>query len=267
MAQETSNIQETKLAVLIDADNISHHNIKGMMEEIARYGNATIKRIYGDWTRPNLSGWKNLLLDYAISPIQQFGYTSGKNSTDSAMIIDAMDILYADKVDGFCLVSSDSDFTRLAMRLREAGRVVYGIGEQKTPNAFIAACDRFIYIEILEDSEPDDTEQYDESTHSNGQKQSRTPQAPAKKKSLSKIGPSVIKLISDTIRDAEDENGWAYLGEVGNLLLKKTPSFDPRNYGYSKLTPLIKAIGRYEIDARDTGNNSKQIYIRIKSKR
>jgi hypothetical protein len=143
------NVSEIRLAVLIDADNVSHQNIKGMMEEIARYGNPTIKRIYGDWTRPNLGGWKPLLLDYAINPVQQFGYTTGKNATDSALIIDAMDILYSERADGFCLVSSDSDFTRLAMRLREAGMKVYGIGEQKTPNSFIAACDKFIYLEIL----------------------------------------------------------------------------------------------------------------------
>jgi Fe-S-cluster formation regulator IscX/YfhJ len=271
MAQETPNARDIRLAVLIDADNISHNNIRGMMEEIARYGNATIKRIYGDWTKPNLSGWKSLLLNYAITPIQQFGYTSGKNATDSAMIIDAMDILYSDKVDGFCLVSSDSDFTRLATRLREAGQVVYGIGEQKTPNAFIAACDRFIYLEILE-AEQDESDHEDEneisdpSSAGTNQKQAKAPSTRQSKKSLSKIGPSTVKLITATIRDAEDENGWAYLGEVGNLLLKKNPSFDPRNYGFSKLTQLVKAIGHYDIDARDTGSNSKQIYIKIRSK-
>ena len=268
---------EFRLAVLIDADNISHSNIRGMMEEIARYGNATIKRIYGDWTKPNLGGWKNLLLNYAITPIQQFGYTSGKNSTDSAMIIDAMDILYSEKVDGFCLVSSDSDFTRLATRLRETGMTVYGIGEKKTPNAFIAACDKFIYLEILEEKTQDDTELEGESeidgeasssdnnlSAGTGAKSTRQSSQSKQSKALSRIGPAVVKLITDTIRDAEDENGWAYLGEVGNLLLKKKPSFDPRNYGYTKLTPMIKAIGRYEIDARDTGSNSKQIYIRIR---
>ena len=261
MSQDALNKRDFRLAVLIDADNISHNNIRGMMEEIARYGNATIKRIYGDWTKPNLGGWKNLLLDYAITPIQQFGYTAGKNSTDSAMIIDAMDILYSDKVDGFCLVSSDSDFTRLATRLREAGQMVYGIGEQKTPNAFIAACDKFIYLEILEQTETDENEADNAESK---QAVKNVSSQEKSKKSLSKINPAVIKLITSTIRDAEDENGWAYLGEVGNLLLKKKPSFDPRNYGYTKLTPMIKAIGKYEIDARDTGNNSKQIYIRIR---
>ena len=257
------NPSEIRLAVLIDADNISHQNIRGMMEEIARYGNATIKRIYGDWTRPNLAGWKNLLLNYAITPVQQFGYTSGKNSTDSAMIIDAMDILYSEKADGFCLVSSDSDFTRLATRLREAGMTVYGIGEQKTPNSFIAACDRFIYLEILDESQHEEPEPVFPE-----QKPVKQPAAQNKKKTIKKISSDVIKLISSTISDVEDENGWAYLGEVGSLLLKKQPSFDARNYGFDKLTPMIKAIGLYEIDVREGAHSSsKHIYIRIKNKK
>lgn len=256
---------EIRLAVLIDADNIPAKYIQGMMEEIARYGTPTIKRIYGDWTRPNLGSWKSLLLNYAITPVQQFGYTSGKNATDSALIIDAMDILYSEKADSFCLVSSDSDFTRLATRLREAGKTVYGIGEQKTPNAFIAACDKFIYLEILEEGSHDETDNVPESP---GQVQ-KAPKSPpqGKKKTIRKISPDVIKLISSTIRDVEDENGWAYLGEVGSLLLKKQPSFDPRNYGYEKLTPMIKSIGKYEIDVRATDHSSsKHIYIRIKQK-
>ncbi|MDW7657403.1 MAG: NYN domain-containing protein [Bacillota bacterium] len=257
------NPSDIRLAVLIDADNISHQNIRGMMEEIARYGNATIKRIYGDWTRPNLAGWKNLLLNYAITPVQQFGYTSGKNSTDSAMIIDAMDILYSEKADGFCLVSSDSDFTRLATRLREAGMTVYGIGEQKTPNSFIAACDRFIYLEILDESQHEETEPIFPE-----QKPIKQQVAQNKKKTIKKISSDVIKLISTTISDVEDENGWAYLGEVGSLLLKKQPSFDARNYGFEKLTPMIKAIGLYEIDVREGAHSSsKHIYIRIKNKK
>ncbi len=263
MEKNPERPSEIRMAVLVDADNVSPQNIRGMMEEIARYGNPTIKRIYGDWTRPNLGGWKTLLLDYAITPIQQFGYTTGKNATDSAMIIDAMDILYSEKADSFCLVSSDSDFTRLAMRLREAGKTVYGIGEQKTPNAFIAACDRFIYIEILDESSTDDHETSPSAAPE--QRPSRT--SANKKKTIKKISPDVIKLISSTISDVEDENGWAYLGEVGSLLLKKQPSFDSRNYGYEKLTPMIKAIGRYEIDVRETGHSSsKHIYIRIKPK-
>ncbi len=270
MESNKENTSEFRLAVLIDADNISPQNIRGMMEEIARYGNPTIKRIYGDWTRPNLGGWKTLLLNYAINPIQQFGYTTGKNATDSAMIIDAMDILYSEKADGFCLVSSDSDFTRLATRLREAGKTVYGIGEQKTPNAFIAACDKFIYLEILEPAAAEEQEPTSEPLLASGPqgippgKPARS-YSPAKKKPIGKINPDVIALITATIRDVADENGWAYLGEVGNLLLKKQPSFDSRNYGYDKLTPLIKSIGLYEIDVRETGSSSsKHIYIRIK---
>lgn len=265
MEPASDNVSDVRLAVLIDGDNISYQNIRAMMEEIARYGNPTIKRIYGDWTRPNLSGWKNILLDYAITPMQQFGYTSGKNATDSAMIIDAMDILYSERVDGFCLVSSDSDFTRLAVRLREAGKVVYGIGEQKTPNAFIAACDRFIYIEILETPVHDEVPQPEKDTEVSEQKPAKQ-QAPVRKNTgFKKVNREAIALIDATIRDLEDENGWAYLGEVGQLLLKKQPSFDARNYGFTKLTPMIKAIGKYEIDVREAPHSSsKHIYIRIK---
>jgi uncharacterized LabA/DUF88 family protein len=265
MSRDPENPGDIRLAVLIDADNISHQYISGLMEEIARYGNATIKRIYGDWTKPDLAGWKSRLLDFAISPVQQFSYTTGKNATDSAMIIDAMDILYSERTDGFCLVSSDSDFTRLATRLREAGKTVYGIGAQKTPNAFIAACDKFIYLEIL-GGQP--AEEQEPATGQPEQKPAQKPAQPRKKNTIKKVGPDVIKLISSTINDAEDENGWAYLGEVGTLLLKKQPSFDPRNYGFDKLTPLIKSIGLYEIDVRETAghSSSKRIYIRIKNK-
>jgi predicted nuclease of predicted toxin-antitoxin system len=275
------NLKEHRLAVLIDADNVSSSTIQPMMEEIARYGNPTIKRIYGDWTRPNLGGWKALLLDYALSPVQQFAYTSGKNATDSAMIIDAMDILYDGKIDGYCLVSSDSDFTRLAMRLREAGKVVIGIGEQKTPNAFISACDRFIYQEVImsqyEDKEDAKEESKEEEAKDSAavqkkaaaekkpqKQQSKTTKQP-QKKALRKIDNNLINLITQSIRDVEDDNGWAFMAEVGNLMLKKQPSFDARNYGFSRLTPLISSIGVFEIQARDGGSNqSKHIYVRIK---
>jgi len=249
------NTNELRLAVLIDADNIPYSNIKGMMEELARYGTPTFKRIYGDWTKPNLSGWKQVLLENAITPIQQYGYTVGKNSTDSSMIIDAMDILYTGKVDGFCIVSSDSDFTRLAVRLREAGKKVIGIGEKKTPHPFIVACDKFIYIEIINA----DTAQ---------KKANETDALNSKKKvetsTLQKVGNQVLKLISQSINDLADENGWAFLGDVGNLILKKQPDFDSRNYGYIKLTPLIKKLG-FETDERETGQKHiKHIYIRNK---
>jgi len=245
---------DLRFAVLIDGDNIPSAYIKEMMEEIAKYGNPTIKRIYGDWTKPHLSKWKNLLLENAITPIQQYGYTTGKNATDSAMIIDAMDILYSEKVDGFCLVSSDSDFTRLATRLREAGMHIIGIGEKKTPEPFIVACDRFIYLEILKNkSEEEETEQ--------------TKNKSTEKSSVDKITPKVIKLISMTINDLEDDDGWAFLGDVGNLLQKKQPNFDSRNYGYSKLTPLIKSIKNFEIEQRESPKGRfKLIYVKNKRK-
>ena len=243
---------DIKLAVLIDGDNIPSAYVKEMMEEIAKYGNPTIKRIYGDWTKPILVKWKNLLLENAITPIQQYGYTQGKNATDSAMIIDAMDILYSEKVNGFCIVSSDSDFTRLATRLREAGMKVYGIGEKKTPEPFIVACDKFIYIEILK-------------KQSKESENTLVPDKTEKKVELDKITPKVIRLISSTISDLADDDGWAFLGDVGSLLQKKQPNFDSRNYGFEKLTPLINSIGKFEIDQRDSFKGKfKLIYVRNK---
>jgi hypothetical protein len=245
---------DIRLAVLIDGDNIPSAYVKEMMEEIAKYGNPTIKRIYGDWTKPILSKWKNMLLENAITPIQQYGYTKGKNATDSAMIIDAMDILYSEKVNGFCIVSSDSDFTRLATRLREAGMKVYGIGEKKTPEPFIVACDKFIYIEILKK----DTKENEINA---------SPSKVGKKSEVDKITPNVIRLISSTISDLADDDGWAFLGDVGSLLQKKQPNFDSRNYGFEKLTPLINSIGKYEIDQRDSFKGKfKLIYVRNKKR-
>lgn len=239
---------ETKLAVLIDGDNIPSMYINEMMEEIAKYGSPTIKRIYGDWTKPHLKKWKEVLLENAITPIQQYSYTTGKNATDSAMIIDAMDVLYSDNVDGFCLVSSDSDFTRLATRIRESGKLVYGIGEKKTPNPFIASCDKFIYLEILKK----ENEEVTESSSKN-------------KPKFEKITPKVKKFIVNTIKDLADDEGWAFMGEVGNLLQKKQPNFDPRNYGFQKLTPLISAIPSIEVESRDnTQGRFKLIYVRVK---
>ncbi|WP_321375664.1 NYN domain-containing protein [uncultured Draconibacterium sp.] len=243
--------KDLKLAVLIDGDNIPSAYVKEMMEEIAKYGNPTIKRIYGDWTRPGLTKWKSLLLDNAITPVQQYGYTTGKNATDSAMIIDAMDILYSEKVNGFCLVSSDSDFTRLATRLREAGMHVIGIGEKKTPDPFIVSCDRFIYIEILKSRSKEN-----ESSSSNK----------SEKKGVDKITPKVIRLISKTISDLADDDGWAFLGDVGSLLQKKQPNFDSRNYGFEKLTPLIHSIGNFEIDQRESQGKYKLMYVRNKKR-
>jgi len=240
----------SNMAVLIDGDNIPSAHVKEMMEEIAKYGNPTIKRIYGDWTRPGLNKWKNLLLENAITPIQQYGYTTGKNATDSAMIIDAMDILYSAKVDGFCLVSSDSDFTRLATRLREAGMQVIGIGEKKTPNPFIVACDKFIYIEILKKQTEEKVEN----------KESDQPV-------IDKITKKEIHLISTTIKDLSDDDGWAFLGDVGSLLQKKRPNFDSRNYGFEKLTPLITSIDKFEVEQRENQKSKhKLIFVRIKEK-
>ena len=253
-------LNDLRLAVLIDADNIPYANVKGMIEEIAKYGTPTFKRIYGDWTAPTVSGWKSVLLENAITPVQQYSYTKGKNSTDSAMIIDAMDILYSGKVDGFCIVSSDSDFTRLATRLREAGMKVIGIGERKTPPSFIVACDKFIYLEIINTSlvsaEPV-AETRKRGTH-------KVPKTKSDENENQLFIRKVKRLISSSITDLADENGWAYLGDVGNLILKKQPDFDPRNYGFTKLTPLIKYLD-FEIDERDSGqNNIKYIYIRNK---
>ncbi|MES2805229.1 MAG: NYN domain-containing protein [Bacteroidota bacterium] len=252
MSQDT---KELKLAVLIDADNVPYSNVKGMMEEIAKFGTPTTKRIYADWTKPNAGGWKSVLLEHAITPIQQYSYTVGKNSSDSAMIIDAMDLLYSDKVDGFCIVSSDSDFTRLAIRLRESGMKVIGIGEQKTPNSFIVACDRFIYIEVLDGAIK---KKLPKRTASDAKK--------ATPKSLNKIDVQTIELIESTIEDIGDDSGWAFLGDVGNLIVKKKPEFDPRNYGFSKLTPMLKSLTDIlEIDERDSDKKGiKHVYVRLR---
>nr|MBP7400539.1 NYN domain-containing protein [Chitinophagales bacterium] len=211
---------EDKLAVLIDADNVPYSIVKEMMEEISKNGTPTIKRIYADWTKPTVSGWKNILLENAITPIQQYSYTSGKNSSDSALIIDAMDILYSEKVNGFCIVSSDSDFTRLATRLREAGMIVIGFGEKKTPQPFISACDKFIYLEILKAKT--------KATNgvSNSSKKHKRDDDP-----ISKVDAKTIQLITDSVNDLADESGWTFLGSLGNFIIKKKPDFDPRNYG------------------------------------
>jgi uncharacterized LabA/DUF88 family protein len=243
---------DLNLAVLIDADNIPYSNIKGMLDEIAKLGTPTIKRIYGDWTKPTVSGWKPALLEHAITPIQQYSYTSGKNATDSAMIIDAMDILHSEKVDGFCLVSSDSDFTRLATRLRESGMLVVGIGEKKTPNPFIVACDKFIYIEIIGAKEVAEKK--------------KVTSTPAESTKIDSIDKEFIRLLRASVEDLAEDNGWASLAAVGALINKKKPDFDPRNYGFIKLTPLIKSLNEYfEIDEREVEKTHiKHIFIKIR---
>ena len=242
--------KDLNLAVLIDGDNIPSKYVKEMLEEIAKYGNPSVKRIYGDWTKPSLVKWKDVLLKNAITPIQQYGYTTGKNATDSAMIIDAMDILYSCKVNVFSLVSSDSDFTRLAIRLREAGMTVFGIGEKKTPDPFIVSCDKFIYLEILQKNDVGESGAHRKND----------------KGKVDTITQKVIELILSTISDVEDEEGWAFLGEVGTLIQKKQPNFDPRNYGFRKLTPLVKSLDQIEIISRKNPKGSGNlIYVRTRS--
>jgi uncharacterized LabA/DUF88 family protein len=236
-----------RLAVLIDADNAQPAIIEGLLAEIAKYGTASVKRIYGDWTQPSLGGWKGLLLRHSIQPMQQFRYTTGKNATDGAMMIDAMDLLYSGKFDGFCIVSSDSDFTRLAARLRESGLVVYGFGEKKTPEPFVAACDKFVYTELLRPEE-----------EGTGQ--------PARKsvKELKK-DTKMVKLLRGAVEAASDESGWAHLGSVGNVIAKREPQFDSRTFGYAKLRGLIKATGMFDEEERSSEQGThKDVYVRDK---
>ena len=226
-----------------------------MLDEISKFGIPTIKRIYGDWTNRTVSGWKPHLLEHAIVPIQQYAYTKGKNATDSAMIIDAMDILHSNKVDGFCIVSSDSDFTRLATRLRESGMFVIGIGEKKTPRPFIVACDKFIYIEILKEEEPI---KVDATTRTQAKANDR--------RSLDPLDKAIIRVLKSTVRDVADDEGWAALSAVGALLNKKQPDFDPRNYGFSKLTPLISSLKKhFVVDVQRVDKSPvKHVYVRVK---
>ena len=289
---------DLRLAVLIDADNAPRTAIKDVMAEVAVYGTPTIKRIYGDWTSPNMSTWKPLLLENAIAPVQQYAYTTEKNATDSAMIIDAMDILYSGRVDGFVLVSSDSDFTRLATRLREAGMKVYGMGERKTPNPFIVACDKFVYIEVIraagekaraaeraqaerEKKEREKAEQARvESTKAQPKKSARKKAVPEPEPRTAQPEPkssveaeppvpaAVVELLADSVEDIADEDGYAFMGDLGNLLVKKQPDFDPRNFGFSKLTKLVKALDRFEVDVRSTNMpHVKHIYVRDRERR
>lgn len=260
-------IKELKLAVLIDADNVPYSNVKGMMEEIAKFGTPTTKRIYADWTKPNANGWKGVLLEHAITPIQQYSYTIGKNSSDSALIIDAMDLLYTGKVDGFCIVSSDSDFTRLAIRLRESGMKVIGIGEKKTPSSLIAACDRFIFLEVLDGATSKKKSNKPSITPNTSTKKAAAPaEKEPEKEMVSKIDLQTIELIESTIEAIGDDEGWAFLGDVGNLIVKKKPEFDPRNYGYNKLTPFLKSLSDIlEIDERDSEKKGiKHVYVRLR---
>ena len=266
---------ENKFAVLIDADNISEKYIKFIMDEISNEGVATYKRIYGDWTKPSFAAWKNVLLDYSITPIQQYGYTQGKNATDSAMIIDAMDILYSNNVDGFCLVTSDSDFTRLAARLRESGMDVVGMGEKKTPKAFKSACNKFKYLDILMEQSQKDAERIrkeieDRLKDSKQEKEKRQrlqialpdgfdddPKEEQEMTSLQTIADSVTNII----REKSDEDGWVFVGDIGGMLVKRHPDFDVRNFGFKKLTPFIKSLEGVEIRSERHGN-ANLIYVK-----
>ena len=241
-----------RLAVLIDADNAQPAIIDALLAEIAKFGIASVKRIYGDWTGTQLKGWKEHLLTHSIQPIQQFGYTSGKNATDSAMIIDAMDLLYTGNFDGFCIVSSDSDFTKLAARLREAGLIVYGFGEKKTPTPFVSACDKFIYTEVLRAEEEEESEA-----------------APIRRLSTSELKKErkLIRLLRDAVEAASDESGWAHLGTMGSIIAKQSPEFDPRNYGYKKLGELVRATGLFDVEEQVTHRGAKAIYARRRKKR
>ena len=274
-----SEERDLRLAVLIDADNAPRSALGDVMAEVAVYGTPTIKRIYGDWTTPNLASWKPLLLENAITPVQQYGYTTGKNSTDSAMIIDAMDILYTGQVDGFVLVSSDSDFTRLAIRLREAGKKVYGMGEKKTPNPFIVACDKFVYIEVIRSAAQQ--ERAEESAREEPKEPPKPARRAARKKGAeaapapapeaeppSRVPKEIITLLADSVEMLADEDGYAPLGEVANLLVRKKRDFDPRNFGFSKLSKLVKALPRFEVDVRQGGqSNMKHFFVRDKERK
>ena len=254
---------DLRLAVPIDADNAPRSALGDIMAEVAVYGTPTIKRIYGDWTTPNLASWKGHLLENAITPIQQYSYTTGKNATDSAMIIDAMDILYTGQVDGFVLVSSDSDFTRLAVRLREAGKKVYGMGERKTPNPFIVACDKFVYIEVIRAAAEQARAEEEKPKAQKPQKKKEAPAQP--QEAEHKVPQAVVKLIAESVDTIADEDGYAALGELGNLLVKKQPDFDPRNFGFSKLSKLVKSLSRFEVDVRPTSQpNVTHILVRDK---
>lgn len=260
-AKPSAPRQQKLLAVLIDADNASAAIVEGLFEEIAKFGVASVKRIYGDWTQPNLGKWKQVLLDHSIQPIQQFAYTRGKNATDSALIIDAMDLLYTRRFDGFCLVSSDSDFTRLAARLREEGLTVYGFGEEKTPSPFVSACDKFIYTEILR---ADATEAADSGDKTQAPTSGGAPAEPAKAPAKSKPQKVPVDFIAKLIDDIDDEDGWIELGMLGQNISKLRPAFDARLYGFKKLSDLIKGqTKRFELQVRgSSATGGEALYVR-----
>lgn len=283
---------DNRFAVLIDADNVSVKYIKIILDEISKDGIATYKRIYGDWTNPSLISWKSTLLDNSIIPVQQYSYTTGKNSTDSAMIIDAMDILYSGKVDGFCLVSSDSDFTRLAARLRESGMTVIGMGESKTPNSFIAACNKFKYLDILsaaDEAEAEEAAPKAEPAKKPAAQPKKTAQKAAAKKPKEEPKAekepkpaepkkqqekaieeprtslrTIRRALRTIVRENSDEDNWIMVSQVGNLLDKRYTDFDVRNFGFSKLTPFLESLDMFEIKDMKKDSSSPQKYVRLK---
>lgn len=258
---------ELRIAILIDADNISDKYIKIILDEAANIGIATYKRIYGDWTSPQLASWKNVLLENSIIPMQQYSYTAGKNSTDSAMIIDAMDILYSGTVDGYCIVSSDSDFTRLAARLRESGMQVIGMGEEKTPKPFISACNQFKYLDLLYSNQQE--EEKEEAAEKQAEQKNQDTM-PTKSQGSSRKNKDIKRIrntINAIINQFSDEDGWLSPGTLGDQLSKRMPDFDVRNYGFSKLTAFIKSLGDYEVQKIAVGNGQKQIYLRLKERK
>jgi uncharacterized LabA/DUF88 family protein len=252
MSQPKNN--DLSLAVLIDADNVTSTAINEMMEEISKYGKPTFKRIYGDFTSTRLNGWKDVLNEHAITPMQQYSYTAGKNATDSALIIDAMDMLHTADVGGFFIVSSDSDFTKLATRLREGGKQVFGMGEKKTPKPFINACEKFIYLEVLRQSAPQPA--------TSGKSAATTKVDP-----ISKLDPETVKLIVSTVEDLGDDAGWVQMGRLGGGILKKRSDFDPRNFGYTKLTDLIAKMTELKLESREKGDGNRNFYVRVREKR
>jgi Fe-S-cluster formation regulator IscX/YfhJ len=252
--------EEKRIAVLIDADNVSDKYIRFIIDEISNHGTPTYKRIYGDFTRTQMTSWKQVLLNHSIIPVQQYAYTTGKNASDAALIIDAMDILYSQNVDGFCIVSSDSDFTKLAARLRESGMLVIGMGEKKTPKPFIAACERFKYLEVLASMADKSMAEKTEET-----KTTKAQPVVEDSKNGMTTKSQLVETIRTIINEVSDEDGWAYLGEIGSILNKRYPDFDTRNYGFTKLTPFMSSMKNFEVRSVKTSNpNITLKYVRNK---
>ena len=265
MSVATPGPRDARLAILIDADNAQASRIDALMAEVATLGTATVRRLYGDFTTSQLGGWKAAANRHAIQPMQQFAYTKGKNATDSALIIDAMDLLYSDRLDGFVLVSSDSDFTRLAARLRESGKTVFGVGERKTPEAFRAACDRFIYTDVMGVETDDEEETLEDDAGSDA------PEVSAKRRQVQRMGAKqlradkeLVTLVRNAVAAASDDEGWAPLGSVGTTVAKRSPEFDSRNWGYAKLVDLVTALGLFEVRRPNDGRTG---VVDIRSKR